>query len=536
MKIKVHIKEQVYEVNCGSGIQDLAWLALSAAFLYGKEAYPKGQYIPTYLCNVDGAAHHPRWRINIALHDGDEVFVTLRDLTQPPNPKYIEWYDQAFGSQRNIMSCKFLFRPTKTDFTISNRQHSIVLVKFTYTIFKELEKEFSEEVQGNREVELYPVDLARKEFRGELNLPFGEVKIMKVCEVSPQRENENSEPRELGNDEKINVSIGLFPDPWSKKKHKEAMIQEEQEQRKKEEEALKKAQEQLQQEETQPNIPVKTLYDVWPDAPASLAAHFPLLYDVFTLYTYFHLPDEEMISAHDFFHILRTFDLITDSDEIVQTVIEFGDDLDNAMTDVLAPTISLQMFLLLLVRFSEFKHPEDTGYITVIETIAKSKAVWLQDYVKSELLKPEIFELFMENADFLVTKYMVKATPSQGIRIELKVQDFINLIMESEQLAEVITKDNLQQLCEDTLFFSSAKDSQMLFPDFLETLVRLAQTVPFNEEEIEQALANQPETVVLAEKLHSVIRILCGPGTRTPSISSRGNSRGKQQQNAAEKL
>lgn len=415
---------------------------------------------------------------------------------------------------------------------MSNRIHSIVILKFTYNIFEELKNEFRDEVSVNREVELHPVDNTRKLFRGEISLPLGEIKNLKVCEISPQRENENPEPRELGGDEKNNVEIFLLPVPYSKKQQKEAMIQEEQEHRKREEEALKKAQEQLQIDDSQPNIPIKTLYDVWPDAPASLTVHFPLLYDVFTLYNYFHTPDEEMISAHDFFHILRTFDLITDSDEIIQTIIEFGDDLDHAMTDVLAPSINLQMFLMLLVRFSEFKHPEDPGYISVIETIAKSKAVWLQDFVKSELLKPEIFELFMENADYLTSKYMSKATPSQGIRIELKIQDFIGLILDSEQLAEVVTKDNLQQLCEDTLFFSTAKDSQMLYPDFIETLVRLAQTVPFNEEEIQQALANQPETVVLAEKLHSVIRILCGPGTRTPSISSRGHSRGKPGNNS----
>lgn len=90
MKIKVHIKDQVYEINCGSGLQDLAWLALSATCLYGKEAYPKGHYMPTYMAFVDDRVIHPRRRINAALIDGDDVFVTLRDLTQPEQPNHVD--------------------------------------------------------------------------------------------------------------------------------------------------------------------------------------------------------------------------------------------------------------------------------------------------------------------------------------------------------------------------------------------------------------------------------------------------------------
>lgn len=64
-------------------------------------------------------------------------------------------------------------------------------------------------------------------------------------------------------------------------------------------------------------MPIKTIYDVWSDAPSSLENHFPLLYDIFAIYANFHLPDEDMISAHDFFHILRAFDLVTESEELI---------------------------------------------------------------------------------------------------------------------------------------------------------------------------------------------------------------------------
>ena len=61
---------------------------------------------------------------------------------------------------------------------------------------------------------------------------------------------------------------------------------------------------------------MKTIYDIWSEAPSALAPHFPLLYDVFSLYSNFHYPSEDLISAHDFFHFLRTFDLIHDMEEL----------------------------------------------------------------------------------------------------------------------------------------------------------------------------------------------------------------------------
>jgi hypothetical protein len=64
-------------------------------------------------------------------------------------------------------------------------------------------------------------------------------------------------------------------------------------------------------------VPTKTIHEVWPDAPEILAPHFVLLYDVFTIYAGLHFPEEEteMVTGHDFYHFLRTFDLIADRDD-----------------------------------------------------------------------------------------------------------------------------------------------------------------------------------------------------------------------------
>ena len=62
----------------------------------------------------------------------------------------------------------------------------------------------------------------------------------------------------------------------------------------------------------------------------------------------------------------------------------------------------------------------------------------------------------------------------------------------------------------------------MFYLDFLETLMRLSDIVPFDEEEINRVMEENPDIQLLPEKTHSLVRVLCGPATRTPSTASRG--------------
>lgn len=522
MKIKTRVQDKVYEIFCGSGIQDLAWLALTACHLYGKEAYPRGNYLPTLLTTADERVPHPRRRISAALEDSEEVVITLRDLNGLQDEREQLWYQQAYGNLRNIMQSTFRYVP-HMEFSRTTRPHSEIAVRFSYKIFDELRPEFGDHHQTSYQLEMEPESSTRKVFSVSISLPFGEISKIRVYEVTQTNKDisERPDPRELNADEQLGLESFLVPEPWSKKQQKDILAAEEQEHRKKEDEAAKKAQEHLHTIDEAPTIPIKTIFDVWSEAPSSLAPHFPLLYDIFALYANFHSPDEDMITAHDFFHMLRSFDLISDLEEIIQLVIELSYDLDSSLEDPLKQSISLATFLQLLTKFNEWRNPDDRGFVNLINTLAKSKAMWLQDDVKSEILKPEISELFMENESLLMNKYTSKATPAQGHRIELKVVDFISMILAVSTLKEIVTGEQLQTICSDTLYFSSAKDSQMLYPDFLETLVRLAQNVPFNEDEIAQTLGDQPESVILAEKVHSVIRVLCGEGARTPSAASR---------------
>jgi hypothetical protein len=210
----------------------------------------------------------------------------------------------------------------------------------------------------------------------------------------------------------------------------------------------------------------------------------------------------------------------------MQKIIELRDDIDSAKNEIVKARISLSHFLVLLVKFAEIRNPEDTGFANLMETIGKSKAIWLQDFIKSEMVKPQLSEIFMENVEELSAKYLAEASPAEGIVRNLSIQSFFNMVASHKELREVVNYDKVKQICEDTLFFSSFKDYQMLYVDFLENLVRLAQSSPFDEEEIMQKFANESETVILAEKLQSVVSILL-KSEQQESGGSRGYSRGK---------
>lgn len=528
----MHIKDRSYNISCGNGIQDIAWLALSAAYLYGKEAYPRGFHQPTLLLKAENQLSripHPRQRILNSLKDCSEVIVILKEPNQVQTKEQIKWYRRAFGEHRNLMKYVISYKPRTIDYSQGVRLNSTIIAKFTYKMNPELSTEFQEsKYPPSQSYELKAIDRTRKEFKIKLMLPFGEIKKPKVYEIVPnQRENiENQEPRELPPEEQNCVTDLFMPIPWSKSQQKQAMINEELEHKKREEEAIKKAHEQSAKVDNNPTIPAKNMYDIWPDAPSALVPHFPLLFEIFNIYANFHLPEEDMMSAHDFFHFLRAFELVTSSEDLMQKIIELGDDIDSAKIEPLKAKISLSHFLVLLVKFGEIRNPEDMAYVNLMETISKSKAIWLQDFIKGEMIKPQISEIFMENVEELTLKYLSEASPVEGVVKNLSIQSFFNMVTAHKELREVVTYDKIKQLWEDTLFFCPYKDSQMLYVDFLENLLRLAMTSPFDEEEIMQKFANESETVILAEKLQSVVSIFL-KNEPQESGGSRGYSRGK---------
>ena len=78
MIIKVYINNRPFEIDCDTGTQDIAWLSISACYLYGKDAWPITTYLPIIARNKKDEILHPKLVIckNIELI-GDEIKVKI---------------------------------------------------------------------------------------------------------------------------------------------------------------------------------------------------------------------------------------------------------------------------------------------------------------------------------------------------------------------------------------------------------------------------------------------------------------------------
>lgn len=523
MKIIVKIKDKAVPISCGAANQDLAWLSLAACYEYGKIAFPKGNYLPSLLMTLEGDIPHPRKLISQVLSDGQEVVVLLKDPKQEVTEDQVEWYSQAFGPLRNMMMAKFTYVPFKIDFR--EQPNVRVGLKVLYQMFSELTDEFSrEEFPERMNLLLDPIDDSKKTFIKDLLLPYGDIiKVRAYVEILNR--SDGPEVQDLGESEQQRVSYYTIPEPLSQAKRQILEREEEEAHRKREDEVARVAQEQLMAAKMPMQMPARTLQDIWPAAPDRLSRHFPMLYDIFIIYANFHFPeeDQEFISAHDLFHLFRTFELVTDREDLFNSVLELEGLFEDALDTVLRPLISLQKYLEILVGLAKWRSASDEALDSVIEKLSASKMLWMQDTIKSEMLKPELSELFMDNSDLLSGLYSSFCVPSETVKQEMKAEDFARCINSNAMLQEVVTVEMLESVVDDTLSFSTAGEgSGLYYVDFLEALIRLATVVPFSEEDIQKAMVDQPDTILIAEKVHSIVRLVCGSNIRTPSNASRG--------------
>lgn len=110
MIITIHIDYNKYEIDCDTGTQDVAWLAISACHLHGQDKYPITRYIPCYVNNIDGKVLHPKLIIfkNEKLI-GTDIFVKVRPQLNDINDLEKDestWYKQAFTIDRFMMNIK----------------------------------------------------------------------------------------------------------------------------------------------------------------------------------------------------------------------------------------------------------------------------------------------------------------------------------------------------------------------------------------------------------------------------------------------
>mmetsp|Transcript_95409 Transcript_95409/g.273634 ORF Transcript_95409/g.273634 Transcript_95409/m.273634 type:complete len:596 (-) Transcript_95409:122-1909(-) len=136
MKIIANCGGVKIEVPCGPGKQHIRWLGLVVATKMQRQQYPHAFRVPQRVLNAEGASLKPRFVISEVLRDLEEVTVELRQGAGIPEDDLDskEWLEDAYGSESNLMECKFRWKTSATqdipksvrgEFTVAPRWEGI---------------------------------------------------------------------------------------------------------------------------------------------------------------------------------------------------------------------------------------------------------------------------------------------------------------------------------------------------------------------------------------------------------------------------
>jgi hypothetical protein len=181
MIITVIIENQSFEIDCDTGTQDVAWLALCACSLYGQNTYPITTYLPIMAKNQSGTILPPKTVIvkNMELI-GEKVYVDVRKKAKEVNSeltdKQKEWYNDAFLEGRFKMTVTVKLKPSG-----DIRKDNKFKVVFNYEILPKIAM-FFPQYGDTVEVEMKSTSKGRKDYNleGEIKIPFGKLKQKKI--------------------------------------------------------------------------------------------------------------------------------------------------------------------------------------------------------------------------------------------------------------------------------------------------------------------------------------------------------------------
>ena len=181
MIITVIIENQPFEIDCDTGTQDVAWLALCACSLYGQNTYPITTFLPILAKNQSGTILPPKLIIvkNMELI-GDKIYVDVRkkagEVGSEMTDKQKEWYNDAFLEGRFKMTINVKLKPSG-----DIRKDNKFKVQFSYEILPKISMFFPQ--YGNIiEVDMKQTSKNRKDYNleGEAKIPFGKLKQKKI--------------------------------------------------------------------------------------------------------------------------------------------------------------------------------------------------------------------------------------------------------------------------------------------------------------------------------------------------------------------
>ena len=181
MIITVIIENQSFEIDCDTGTQDVAWLALCACNLYGQSTYPITTYLPIMAKNQAGSIIPPKTVIvkNMTMI-GEKIYVEVRKKANEVNSELSlaqkEWYYDAFLEGRFKMTVSVKLKPSG-----DIRKDNKFKVVFNYEILPKIAMFFPQ--YGNTvEVEMKSTSKGKKDYylEGEVKIPFGKLKQNKI--------------------------------------------------------------------------------------------------------------------------------------------------------------------------------------------------------------------------------------------------------------------------------------------------------------------------------------------------------------------
>ena len=205
--LKVYIENKVFEIDCDTGIQDVAWVALSACYLYGKETYPATTYIPIMAKNISGEILHPKM---VILQNkkviGDEITVKVRKkygaLGSELSDEEKEWYNNAFLEGRFMVNVDVFLKPAS-----EIRKDNKFKVEFKFRIednIRELFPNFPDILV----FEMRETD-KKSEYTSRMKIPRGKLTINRIIFTEKKSDEWDKETTDLI---KNDVTIKKYPE------------------------------------------------------------------------------------------------------------------------------------------------------------------------------------------------------------------------------------------------------------------------------------------------------------------------------------
>ncbi|KRX01888.1 hypothetical protein PPERSA_05727 [Pseudocohnilembus persalinus] len=232
MKLKVQVEDQDFNIYIGEdGLNDFAWLAQTAAKLYGKKIYPNGNYIPALLKCYD-TIPHPRTKLIHFIKDngieyftpgeGEEVNTTftfnveIQKKNMKKSKEHIDWFNKAFGRERNLMTLHAEYIQYKTDTQIKKKDPNVgYMVDFQYTIFKDLKNEYKDYSEPKQ----YTIPMTEEitesaiKYRAEIQLPYGEISPNPPNILYYRKNNEDLKPQKINTSQNQSEVYNFQIDP-----------------------------------------------------------------------------------------------------------------------------------------------------------------------------------------------------------------------------------------------------------------------------------------------------------------------------------